>query len=83
MTAAALAHVVLAEGDPVEAIRLATNTGGDSDTTAAIAGAVAGALRGTGSFPMDWVEAVNRANRVDLADYAQHYTELIQRDMRA
>ncbi|MFZ1756892.1 MAG: ADP-ribosylglycohydrolase family protein, partial [Caldilineaceae bacterium] len=46
MAAAALAHLVLADGDPVEAIRLATNTGGDTDTTAAIAGAVAGALRG-------------------------------------
>lgn len=82
MTAAALAHVVLADGDPVEAIRLATNTGGDTDTTAAIAGAIAGALRGAGGFPMDWVAVVNRANRVDLADYAQRYTELIQRDMR-
>ena len=82
MTAAALAHLVLAEGDPVEAIRLSTNTGGDTDTTAAIAGAVAGALRGPGSFPLGWVEAVNRVNRIDLADYAQRYTELIQRDIR-
>ena len=82
MTAAALAHVVLADGDPVEAIRLSTNTGGDSDTTAAIAGAIAGALRGAGRFPLGWVEAVNRANGVDLADYARRYTQLIQRDLR-
>lgn len=82
MTAAALAHVVLAAGDPVETIRLSTNTGGDTDTTAAIAGAIAGTLRGAGSFPLAWVEAVNRVNGVDLADYAQRYTELIQRDMR-
>lgn len=83
MTAAALAHVVLADGDPVEAIRLSTNTGGDTDTTAAIAGAVAGTLRGAGSFPLAWVETVNRANGVDLADYAGRYTQLIRRDMRA
>jgi len=82
MTAAALAHVVLADGDPVEAIRLSTNTGGDTDTSAAIAGAVSGALRGAGSFPLGWVEAVNGANRVDLADYAQRYTELIRRYQR-
>ena len=82
MAAAALAHLVLADGDPVEAIRLSTNTGGDADTTAAIAGAIAGTLRGAGRFPMDWVGTVNAANRVDLADYAQRYTELIQRDLR-
>ncbi|MBI3961012.1 MAG: ADP-ribosylglycohydrolase family protein [Chloroflexi bacterium] len=82
MAAAALAHLILANGDPVQAIRLSTNTGGDTDTTAAIAGAVAGTLRGPGRFPLGWVEAVNRANRVDLADYAGRYTQLIQRDMR-
>jgi len=81
MAAAALAHVVLAAGDPVEAILLSANTGGDTDTTAAIAGAVAGALHGANSFPLSWVDSVNRANRVDLADYAQRYTELIMQDL--
>jgi ADP-ribosylglycohydrolase len=80
MAAAALAHVVLAEGDPVAAIRLATNTGGDTDTTAAIAGAVAGAFRGPAGFPRRWIERVDAANHVDLAEYARRYTELILRD---
>ncbi len=78
MAAAALAHVVLADGDPVEAIRLATNTGGDTDTTAAIAGAIAGALQGSGAFPQAWVDQVERANQVDLAGYARRYTTLIE-----
>ncbi len=77
MAAAALAHVVLADGDPVRTIELAANTGGDTDTTAAIAGAVAGAWCGAGPFPLRWVELVNKVNHVDLASYAFRYTDLI------
>jgi ADP-ribosylglycohydrolase len=63
---AALAVFFIAEGDPRLAILLATNMGGDCDTTAAIAGAVAGAFAGRGAIPAEWIDTVERANGLDF-----------------
>ena len=53
---------VLAEPDPNQALLLAVNHSGDSDSTGAIAGNLLGALHGTGPIRVDWCE------RVELAD---------------
>jgi ADP-ribosylglycohydrolase len=53
---------VLAEPDPNEALLLAVNHGGDSDSTGAIAGNLLGAHYGASALRADWRE------RVELAD---------------
>ncbi|WP_435853877.1 ADP-ribosylglycohydrolase family protein [Streptomyces misionensis] len=47
-----------ADGDFREAVLTAVNMGRDADTTAAVAGALAGATRGTAAIPRHWAEAI-------------------------
>lgn len=52
-----------------EACLLAANLGGDSDTTAAICGQIAGAYYGEASIPADWLEKLCFSDRIrELAD---------------
>ncbi|MBK8021854.1 MAG: ADP-ribosylglycohydrolase family protein [Chloroflexi bacterium] len=67
---AALGLFYIAEGDPREAILLATNMGGDCDTTAAIAGAVAGAFAGQRAIPENWIATIEQVNNLDLSGVA-------------
>jgi len=53
--ATALLCVDMFPGDPVEALRRATVTGGDSDSIAAVAGAVLGAMHDD-PWPAEWAE---------------------------
>ena len=48
---AAFAVLAAVPDDPWQACRLAASLGGDCDTIAAMAGAVAGACHGVGAFP--------------------------------
>nr|WP_183091412.1 ADP-ribosylglycohydrolase family protein [Streptomyces radicis] len=45
-------------GDFVRSVQMAVNMGRDADTTAAVAGALAGALRGESAIPADWAKAI-------------------------
>jgi ADP-ribosylglycohydrolase len=63
---AALAFFHWAEGDPEVAIRVAGNSRGDTDTTAAMAGAIAGAFKGEAAIPAEWRRAVGEANALDV-----------------
>jgi ADP-ribosylglycohydrolase len=63
---AAFALVALSPGDPWRAVRLAAGLGGDSDTIAAMAGAVAGSRTGLAGFPADAVELVRGVNGLEL-----------------
>jgi ADP-ribosylglycohydrolase len=69
---AAIAICSVAPDDPWLVCRLAASLGGDCDTVAAIAGAIAGACHGTEGFPRRAVEALHAANPglplEDLAD---------------
>ena len=59
---------VLAEPDPNQALLLAVNHSGDSDSTGAIAGNLLGARHGTGPIRDDWCERVELAEVIaDLA----------------
>lgn len=55
---AGLFAFALHHDDPAAAIRLAANAGHDASATAAIAGALVGALRGEAGLPEGWVAAM-------------------------
>jgi ADP-ribosyl-[dinitrogen reductase] hydrolase len=56
--AAAVYCAIVARHDLRRGIELATNAGGDTDTVAAMAGALIGAHAGASSFPLDLVEGL-------------------------
>lgn len=68
---AAFALLSLHPDDPWLTCRLAASVGGDCDTIAAIAGAIAGACCGTSGFPDAVVRQLEAANHLDLAGLAK------------
>ena len=63
---AAFALLALTPHDPWRACLAAAGLGGDSDTVAAMVGAVGGALHGTAVFPGEAAALVTRVNDLDL-----------------
>lgn len=51
---------------PVEALRLAAELGGDTDTVGAICGAILGAQHGLAGLPADLIDDIRRVNGIDL-----------------
>lgn len=49
---------IAARGDFTDSVLMAVNMGRDADTTAAVAGALAGALNGMGAIPSAWAQAI-------------------------
>jgi ADP-ribosylglycohydrolase len=75
---AALACLHIARGDPRLTIIGAANLGRDCDSSACIAGEIAGALMGIDALPADWVETVNTANpKPSLPQVAREVTETL------
>jgi ADP-ribosylglycohydrolase len=71
---------VFAGGDPLESIVGGTNIGSDTDTIAAMAGALAGALKGFQAVPPDLWAILRRANsEFDLEGLALGLTEVAWR----
>ncbi len=66
----ALGFLVVTGGDYEGTIMGGTNYGRDNDSIAGMGGAIAGALHGIDALRDEWVEQVNRANRVDLMPLA-------------
>ena len=66
---AAFAVLSAVPGDPWQACLLAASLGGDSDTVAAIAGAIGGAVHGLAAFPPHAVEVID-AQGFALAELA-------------
>lgn len=62
---AAIACAHYAKGDPALAIELCANSRGDTDTTAAMAGAICGAYRGWEAIPEAWRSLVGKVNMLD------------------
>ncbi|MGI5454002.1 ADP-ribosylglycohydrolase family protein [Streptomyces sp. CA-249302] len=62
-----------ADGDFREAVLTAVNMGRDADTTAAVAGALAGATRGASSIPPEWASAIAPARGTCLPAMAGHH----------
>jgi ADP-ribosylglycohydrolase len=63
---AAFAVLAACPADPWLACRVAASLGGDTDTIAAITGAVAGACHGAGAFPAQARRTIDEVNRLDL-----------------
>ena len=71
---AAFAVLSAVPEDPWRACLLAASLGGDTDTIAAMAGAVAGACHGLAAFPPSAVDIIN-AQGLGLADLADSLLE--------
>ncbi len=76
--ACAFGIVKLAEGDPVQAVTLSANIGGDTDTIGAIAGAVCGAWKGASAFPREWLELLEQVNQFDMVVLASRLSEVVE-----
>lgn len=59
---AAFGVLAMAQGDPIQAAIYAAALSGDADTVAAMACAMAGALKGAGNIPPDVIQKIQRAN---------------------
>jgi ADP-ribosylglycohydrolase len=68
---AAFAVLALYRDDPWRVCLAAASLGGDSDTIAAMAGAVGGAVFGVGGFPAEAVETVRQVNDLDFTPVAE------------
>ncbi|MGK5740090.1 ADP-ribosylglycohydrolase family protein [Micromonospora sp. URMC 103] len=67
---AAFAVLAVHPDDPWQACLLAASLGGDTDTIAAMVGAIAGAGHGVDSFPGAARETIEKANHLPLTDLA-------------
>lgn len=77
---AAFAVLAVFPDDPWQACLLAASLGGDTDTVAAMVGAVAGACRGLDGFPSYATETIERVNQLGLADTAKSLLALRSRE---
>ena len=68
--ATAMGIVVAVKGDPMQAILAGVNIGGDTDTIAAIAGGICGALRGIDAIDAAMLMQVEHVNGLDLSQVA-------------
>ena len=66
-----LALFSLAGGDPERCVTFAANFGRDTDTMAAMAGAIAGAFGGVAAIRQDWLEKVRRNVDQDQEELAR------------
>jgi ADP-ribosylglycohydrolase len=80
---AAVGIFVAAGGDPLESVAGGTNIGNDSDTIAAMAGALAGALGGIAAVPQDQYETVKAVNSEEIEALAAGLTALAWRRVSA
>lgn len=78
----ALGFVLIAAGDVTDSILGGVNYGRDADSTASMAGAIAGALRGHGAVPRDLLAQITEASRTDLLDLAEPLSQAAVRMRR-
>ena len=73
---AAVGIFVAAAGDPLECAVGGTNIGNDTDTIAAMAAAMAGALRGYDALPQEMMTTIQAVNEEDIAQLALGLTDI-------
>lgn len=76
---AAVGVFFAAGGDPLDTVSAGASIGNDSDTIAALAGALAGALRGIDAVPPDLAAQVKAANQEDFEAIAASLTAIAWR----
>ncbi len=74
----ALALFALGRGSVREVNEYAVNLGGDCDTNAAMAGAIAGAYSGLSTVPPEWIRTVESVNNIDFNVYADRIFEIAE-----
>ncbi|GFP19603.1 hypothetical protein HKBW3S03_01108 [Candidatus Hakubella thermalkaliphila] len=70
------------KGDPVPAVLIAANYGGDADTVGAMVGGICGAFSGIEAFPRQYIEKIERVNNLGLEVYARKLARLVQDEAR-
>ncbi len=75
----ALAFLTVTGGDFESSVFGAVNYGRDNDSTAGMAGAIAGALHGDAAIRPAWIARVTEASRIDLDPFATGLTALTLR----
>lgn len=73
----AIGMFLLGKGDVEKVNEYCVNFGGDCDTNAAMAGAMAGAYSGIQTVPAAWRETIRNVNHIDLEDYANKLIALV------
>ena len=68
---------MIADGKFEESIFGATNYGRDNDSISGMAGGIMGALNGAHKIRNDWIETINRSNRIDLDPLADYLYTLV------
>ena len=76
---AAIGIFVASKGDPMKAIRLAVNLGGDTDSVASMAGAISGAWKGIRAIERKMLRTVEKVNRLSLEGLAMKLAEIASR----
>ena len=66
---------LLTTRDFASAVIKAVNLGGDTDTTGAVTGGLAGLYYGDEAIPRDWLDAL--ARRIDIEDLAKRFSEVV------
>ena len=61
----------------MKAIHMAVNAGNDTETVAAIAGAICGAFKGTASFPAEYLQFLSEVNDMDIEGIAKQTYEFL------
>jgi ADP-ribosylglycohydrolase len=77
--ASAFGVVALAGGDPMKAIQYGANLGGDTDTVAALAGAICGAWKGASAIDRGLLSQVEAINHLDLTAEAERLVGIIEK----
>ena len=74
---AAFGFFLAAKGNPMKAIYMGVNCGYDTDTIAAIAGAISGAYSGTSSFHEEHVSLIESVNEFNIKKTAEEVYQFI------
>ncbi len=80
---AAVGIFVAAKGDPLLCAIGGTNIGNDTDTIAAMAGAMAGALKGYDAIPQEMRDVLHAVNEEDIPALAEGLTTIAWRNWQA
>src|SRR5437763_5505646 len=80
---AAFAVLAASPADPWLACRMAASLGGDTDTIAAMTGAIGGACHGVRAFPVPARELIDQVNDLGLAAAADGLLAVRARDAAA
>ncbi|MDQ3694575.1 MAG: ADP-ribosylglycohydrolase family protein [Chloroflexota bacterium] len=78
----ALGCLVVADGDFETSVLAAVNYGRDSDSTAGMAGAIAGAMHGVATIRPGWIDRIRTANRFEFDPLAHDLAALTRRLQR-